>query len=63
MKKTSVLEYFDNVVSEVAKACNVSTAAVSQWGEIIPEKNALKLHRHTRGKLKYEEQYYNKSAA
>lgn len=66
MKKSSVLEYFndlDNPVSKVAEVCGVSVAAVSQWGEVIPEKNALKLHRHTKGKLKYEEHYYDKSAA
>lgn len=63
MKKASVLKHFNNVVSDVAKACNVSVAAVSQWGEIIPESNALKLDRFTKGKLKYEERFYKKSAA
>lgn len=62
MKKKAVLKYFGNSVTEVAKACGVSCSSVSQWGEIIPERNALKLDRLTDGKLKYKESMYKKAA-
>lgn len=62
MKKKVVLKFFNNSVTEVAKACGVSCSSVSQWGEIIPEKNALKLDRLTEGKLKYRESVYRKAA-
>lgn len=62
MKKTAVLKYFKNCVTDVANACGISCASVSQWGEIIPEKNALKLERVTNGKLKYKESLYRKAA-
>ena len=60
MKKEAVLKYFNNCVTDVANACRVSCASVSQWGEIIPEVNALKLERATKGKLKYESKMYEK---
>lgn len=62
MKKTDVLRYFNNRVTDVAKACGVTTPAVCQWGEVIPEKNALKLGRLTHGSLKYDPEMYVKTA-
>lgn len=62
MLKKTVLQYFDNCVSDVAVAMNCSAAAVSQWNEIIPERAALKLERITDGKLVYDESLYRKTA-
>lgn len=63
MHKKDVLEFFNNRAVDVAKACRVSSAAVAQWGEIIPERNALKLERATKGKLQYNPDLYKKTAA
>lgn len=63
MKKSEVLSFFNNRASDVAKACNVSAAAVAQWGKIIPEKNALKLEKLTNGKLVYKADLYAKRLA
>lgn len=60
MLKSKVLSYFDNRAVDVAKACNVSSASVSQWGDIIPEKNALKLEKLTNGALVYDASMYEK---
>jgi len=62
MKKQAVLKYFNDRVTDVAKACNVTSGSVSQWGEIIPEKHALKLERITDGKLRYIPEFYEKIA-
>ena len=39
----------------------ISPAAVSQWGEIIPEKNAYRLQEFTNGKLKVDSSLYRKN--
>jgi hypothetical protein len=60
MKKTDVLHFFNNSVNEVANAFGISHSAVSQWGELIPEKQALKASLFTNGKLVYDESCYRK---
>ena len=61
MHKTTVISHFDNV-TKAAKALKVSQAAVSKWGPIIPEKQAFKVERITRGALKYDPSMYEKTA-
>lgn len=61
MHKSVVISHFDNV-SETARAISVSQAAVSKWGAIIPEKQAFRIERITRGKLKYDASLYEKPA-
>lgn len=63
MYKATVLQYFNNRVTDVAEACNVSVQAVSQWGEVIPERAALKLERDKKIKLKYDEALYSKGTS
>lgn len=60
MKKVTVLKFFKNKPTEVARMCGIDVAAVCQWGEIIPEKRAFQLERHTNGKLKYNPKLYQK---
>lgn len=60
MKKTTVLKRFNDSVTEVAKALGVSHSAVSQWGELIPEKQALKAALITNGELVYDADMYRK---
>jgi hypothetical protein len=57
MKKETVISYFKSGVN-TAKVLNISKASVSGWGEIIPEKQALKLEKITNGELKYEPSLY-----
>ncbi|MCV5674921.1 Cro/CI family transcriptional regulator, partial [Escherichia coli] len=46
----------------VAKALGISDAAVSQWKEVIPEKDAYRLEIVTAGALKYQESAYRQAA-
>ena len=60
--KAVVLAYFDKAVN-VAKVLGFSSkSSVSQWGAIIPEKQALRLEKLTRGALKYDPSLYKKAA-
>ncbi|WP_417790803.1 Cro/CI family transcriptional regulator [Terasakiella pusilla] len=62
MFKQIVIEHFGNQ-SAVAKALGVSRAYVSAWPERVPEKQAMKLERLTKGELKYDESLYQKHTA
>lgn len=42
----------------ISAALGVSDSAVSQWGEVIPERIALKLSRITDGVLVYDPSFY-----
>lgn len=61
MKKTTAVRYFGKA-KLLADALNISSGSVSQWGEIIPEKQALRLERITDGALKYDPALYKKAA-
>lgn len=63
MLKADVLKHFNNRAVDVADACGITSAAVSQWEEIIPERAALRLDRATKGKLKYDAKHYTKHTA
>lgn len=56
MKKQDVIEHFGSG-QQVAKALKISGAAVSQWPEDVPEKQAYKIERITKGKLKVGDEY------
>jgi hypothetical protein len=57
MKKVEVIKYFQNPTG-VANKLRMTVGAVSQWGDVIPEKQALKLDRITNGELKYDPELY-----
>ncbi|HIF5575319.1 Cro/CI family transcriptional regulator [Pasteurella multocida] len=59
MLKTDVINHFGKL-ENVAKALSISVSAISQWSEIIPEKNAYKLQDITKGKLKVNRELYQK---
>ncbi|WP_424407393.1 Cro/CI family transcriptional regulator [Pasteurella sp. PK-2025] len=59
MLKTDVINYFGKL-ENVAKALSISVSAISQWNEVIPEKNAYKLQDITKGKLKVNRELYQK---
>ncbi len=62
MLKKAVREYFGSQHA-ISLALGLSDSAVSQWKEIIPEGAALKIERITKGKLKYQENLYQKQVA
>ena len=48
MKKTDAITYFGSRI-QLAEFLGIAPAAVSQWGELVPEKNAGRLERLTNG--------------
>lgn len=51
MKKIDAINYFGSA-AEMAKRLNISEAAISQWGETIPQGRAYQIEVLTGGKLK-----------
>lgn len=47
----------------ITEALGLSSGYVSQWGEIVPEVQAMKLERITGGALKYDPEIYKKASA
>lgn len=56
MKKQDVIDYFSSGEA-TARALGISGAAVCQWGDVIPEKQALRIEKITKGKLKVGNEY------
>lgn len=44
--------------AKIASALEITTSAVSQWGEIVPEGSAEKLHRITFNKIPLKAYHY-----
>lgn len=61
MRKKEVIAHFGSQRA-VAQALRISDAAVSQWKEIIPEKDAYRLEAITAGALKYQGEIYRPAA-
>lgn len=57
MKKTDVLAYFGSA-TKTAVALNISDAAISKWGDVIPRARAMEIALFTEGKLKYVKSHY-----
>ena len=58
MLKKDVVKFFTSQ-TRLSKALGFkSTGAVSQWGEVIPEKQALRLEKITEGALRYDPELY-----
>lgn len=60
MLKQDVINYF-GTLEKVAKALEISVSAVSQWGDVIPEKNAYRLQELTEKALIIDRNLYKKS--
>lgn len=58
MNKDEVLKHFGGV-GAVAQALGVKSAAVSQWGEIVPARRAYEIERITDGALKVDVAVYD----
>lgn len=61
MKKQQVLDHFGGT-SAVAKALNISPAAVSVWPDPIPKGRAYEIETLTQGQLKVDPALYHKPA-
>ncbi|GAB82291.1 Cro/CI family transcriptional regulator [Shimwellia blattae] len=61
MLKKEAINYFGSR-TKVAQAAGVHPSAVSQWGELIPEKNAFRLELASDHKLKYDPEIYDSYA-
>lgn len=61
MHKAEVIKFFGSV-GAVAAALGIDSAAVSQWGELIPRLRAYELERITANKLKIDISLYRKAA-
>lgn len=59
MYKADVIEYFGTQKLLTEALGLKSSGAVSQWGPVIPEKQALRLERITGGALKYDHSLYS----
>lgn len=57
MNKSTVVDFYGSQRA-VAKVLCVSDQAVSSWGELIPERAALKLDKLTNGELEYDAACY-----
>lgn len=60
MLKTDVLRYFGSK-SATAQMLAVTPSAISQWKEVIPEKQAYKIEKISNGELKVNPNFYNKN--
>ncbi len=63
MRKDQVIKHFDGKQVLVARALRLTRGAISQWGEIIPEAQAMRLERLTKGALVYEPAMYQQQPA
>ena len=62
MLKTQVLKHYGSYKA-VYESLGITSGAVSQWGEVIPEKQALRLAQLTDGALVYRPALYRASAS
>lgn len=62
MLKKTVVKHF-RTQRAVAQALGLSDAAISQWKDVIPEKDAYRLEVVTNGALKYRNDLYRHSCA
>jgi len=60
MRKSDVLSHFGGNQSEVARVLGITRASVNGWPDLIPEAQAYRLERLTRGKLKADVAEYDR---
>ncbi|MGL5370820.1 MAG: Cro/CI family transcriptional regulator [Plesiomonas sp.] len=63
MRKSDVIDYYREQgknLTYIANLLGLRLGSVSGWPEIIPERNALKLERITKRKLRYDPALYQK---
>lgn len=58
MFKQDAINFFGNK-SNLARAAGVDRSAVSQWGKLVPEGRAMRLHNASNGVLTYDPTIYD----
>lgn len=58
MLKNEALEYFKSK-TKLAAAAGVKPSSVSVWGELVPEKRAMRLQIASDGVLRYDPSLYD----
>ncbi|MGF6435689.1 Cro/CI family transcriptional regulator [Kosakonia sp. 1610] len=61
MFTADAIKFFGNK-SKLAKAAEVSPPSVSVWGELVPERNAMRLQIASGGALQYDPRVYKLAA-
>jgi DNA-binding transcriptional regulator YdaS (Cro superfamily) len=61
MLKKDVVQHFGSQRA-IAKALGLSESAISQWRDVIPEKDAFKIEKMTSGALRLEPSFYHRTA-
>ena len=61
MFKQDAINYFGSK-SKLAKDAGVAPASVSVWGDLVPEKNAMRLQLASEGVLQYDPEVYDQHA-
>ena len=61
MYKIDVINHFGRA-TDLAQALKITSSSISQWGDIIPERQALRLERITDGSLKYAPSLYREES-
>jgi hypothetical protein len=59
MRKEDIINHF-GTLSKVARALDITQGAITQWHDIIPEKQAMRLERITHRALVYDEGLYHR---
>lgn len=59
MLKKDAIDFFGNK-SKLAKAAGVAASSVSVWGELVPERNAMRLQIASEGALQYDPEIYKR---
>ena len=57
MRKNDIINHF-GTLTDVARALSITQGAITQWNDIIPEKQAMRLERLTNGVLTYDDRLY-----
>jgi transcriptional repressor of cell division inhibition gene dicB len=66
LKTESVITFFSTgddsrgAKTKITKLLGLSSGAISQWGEVVPEGQAYKLESLTKGRLKVDSSLYQK---
>jgi DNA-binding transcriptional regulator YdaS (Cro superfamily) len=60
MYKNDAIKFFGNRV-KLALAAGVKPPSVSTWGDLVPEKRAVRLEKASKGALVYNPDLYIKS--
>lgn len=57
MKTLDAISYYETTAA-LAVVLEITSGAISQWGEFVPEWAAARLEKETNGKLEYDHVFY-----